>query len=1412
MATKIDPSQPCCRKVSGNQRDWQSGLAPAGGAGVVPIHVEAEANQPQVLSCNDCDNTIRWRDGERLHHLFEKRCEQFEGNDAIVTDDVVLTYRDLDNRANQLARHLIRQGIKSGDRVGLLFDRTVETYVALLAVLKINAAYVPLDPGFPTERMGFIVADAGLKAIISLSAFGEKLKMLAVRHVLVDAAKFAIDLESCIPISDGEVARPADQVCYIIYTSGTTGNPKGVVIEHPSICNFVRVASEQYGFAPGDRVYQGMTIAFDFSIEEVWVPLMAGATLVPGKQGASLVGNELSEFLRLRRVTCLCCCPTLLATIEDELPELRILLVGGEACPPNLVKRWHRPGRTILNSYGPTEATVTATLTELTPNKPVTIGRPLPTYTVVILDPAKAEVMESGGLGEIGLAGIGLAAGYLNRNELTEQKFIPDFLGIASNPSRRIYRTGDLGRINSNGEIEYHGRIDTQVKIRGYRIETAEIESVLLGISQITQAAVGTYEPEPGMVELVAYYALKQGASLTRSDIVQALRSRLPAYMIPAFVEELAFIPMLISNKADHKKLPKPKGQRFSVGKTVVEPATENERALSRALADVLKVKNVSIEDHFFNDLGAHSLLMARFCAKVRRISPMSGISMQDIYQNPTIAKLAGKFDDAANACDEYTTVVRKEPFHVPSDLSYYGCGAVQLLFYAGYGLLYAWIAAVDFSWTYAAIGSPFDLYWRSIAVAIVTFVGLSALPIAAKWLLIGKWKSESIPIWSLRYFRFWVVKTLIQTSPMAAFAGSPLYNFYLRWLGARIGRNAVISARFVPICTDLLSVGDNTVVRKDSILLGYRAQSNFIHTGPIEIGNHAFVGEASVLDIDTVMGHRTQLGHASSLQSGQRVPAGKHYHGSPAVETKSDYCPIESKNCSSLRRGLYAAFQLAGLFGIAVPLPIMVLNHLYPLIAWVGGASASSPDLPISALAVLMLLATAGTLFGPLVAGLAGVYAIPRICNLFLKPDKTYVLYGVHYWLQSVVAATSNSRFYNLLFGDSSVIIHYMRFVGWKLNQVEQTGSNFGTNQRHDNPFLCEIGSRTMVSDGLSMINLHMSSSSFRLNRTRIGESNYLGNDIHYPPNGRTGANCLLGTKVMIPIDGVVRKNVGLLGSPSFEIPRMVERDKNINAALSEENRRRRIGQKNGHNLLTALMFLMVRAAFIFVTIVVSQLAILNYGRFGVLSLFASIGFLAVFAVAFFVLIERASLSFSRLTPKTVSIYEPYFWAHERHWKLSDSPITERFGGTPFKNMVSALIGVKVGRKVYDAGCSITDRSLTEIGDCANLNEGSVLQAHSLEEGVFKSDYIRVGEAASLGVGAFVHYGVTMGAYVIVDADSFLMKGEVPDPHSVWRGNPAKPIGVDSQTGRVTSGLVKSERSLDDAMLELNVARVAAE
>lgn len=786
-------------------------------------------------------------------------------------------------------------------------------------------------------------------------------------------------------------------------------------------------------------------------------------------------------------------------------------------------------------------------------------------------------------------------------------------------------------------------------------------------------------------------------------------------------------------------------------------------------------MEEVSIEDNFFLDLGAHSLLMARYCTAVRKNPDLASASMRDIYLYPTIAQLAANLGSAPTISSVQTI---RTPLHIPSNFAYYGCGVLQLAFYAVSGLFGIWVLLTGFHWSYAAVDDSGELYGRLIFFFAASFTGMSVIPVAAKWLLIGKWRVETFPVWSLRYFRFWVVKSLVQGSPLALLMGGPIYNLYLRALGAKVGANVVITSP-APVCTDLFSIGDNSVIYKDTILQGYKAQGNVIHTGPIHIGSNAYVGAASVIDINSVMGDGTQLGHSSSLHSGQEVPKGKHFHGTPAEETQADYCAMEARNCSSLRRWLYSLVMLVLGIGIA-PLPIMMLYYAFPYVYEYTNVSGLADSTALTIIVALAPELALGTLVFILVSGFLGlifIYAVPRFFNLFLKPGKTYVLYGFHYFMQSMVSASSSASFYNLLFGDSSYIVYFLKSAGYELNKVVQTGANFGLDQVHDNPLLCDIGSGSMVSDGFAMMNMEMSSNGFRLGRVEIGDKNYLGNNIHYPAAGRTGANCLLATKVMIPIDGPLRENVGLLGSPCFEIPRVVEQDKQLAGQMDEKALRQSIARKNRRNIVTMVGYLFSIWLYSFIVLMSAYFSVLFFPAYGFWSMAALVVFVVIFTVAYFVVIERASLKLGSLQPNIVTMYDDYFLFHERHWKFCGNPLPGLFKGTPFRNLISRLLGVKLGRKVFDDGGKIFDKTLIEVGDYVNLNEASTIQGHSLEEGMFKCDRVKIGNGCTLAARAFVHYGVTMGDNVVLGPNAFLMKGESPPVNSVWQGNPASEV-----------------------------------
>ncbi|MDQ6806414.1 MAG: amino acid adenylation domain-containing protein [Actinomycetota bacterium] len=1332
-----------------------------------------------VLTCAGYGGAVRWRKGERLEQLFERRCDALsrDGNgDTFAVDggDVALSYGELDARANQLARFLgARRWVRPGDRVALLFDQAVTGYVGMLAVMKLKATYVPLDPGFPLDRVSYITDDAKVTTVLSQSSLAHHLAEDddGVRCLFLDELDDEIRAEKDGRLGANEVGKAVDETCYVIYTSGTTGRPKGVAVEHASICNFVRVAAEVYGITAEDRVYQGLTIAFDFSVEEIWVAWMAGATLVPRPSGRTLIGPELHDFLTEHHVTALCCVPTLLATLDQDLPELRFLLVSGETCPQDLVERWHSTGRRFLNVYGPTEATVSATWTLLHPDRQVTIGVPLPTYSVVVLDPNEDRALPQGATGELGIAGVGLAKGYLGGPERTARAFVPDFLDLPDNPTGRIYRTGDLCRVNQDGEIEHRGRIDTQVKIRGYRVEPGEIESVLRQVLGIAQAIVDVYAPEPGLEELVAYYSARPGTvAVDPSDVYRRLRDELPAYMVPAYLEQLDEVPVMPTGKVDRRRLPAPRGcRRLGAGKGYVAPSSEIEAALAGELASVLGVDRISVEGNFFEDLGANSLLLARWGARLRSGgSDLPRASMKDVYLHPTVRELARALSGKVTAREPVPAW--REP-RLPAAAGtprYILCGTLQLLVFLGYLAGAAFLFDVGASWLAAGHGVP-GIYGRSVVFGGGALLGMGVLPVLAKWILIGRFKSQGIRVWSLAYLRFWIVKTLIVANPLAHLVvGSPLYTLYLRALGARIGPRVLIFTKHVPVCADLVSIGGNSVIHKETFLNGYRAQAGVIEIGPVALGKNTFVGERTVLDIYATMEDGAQLGHSSSLQAGQVVPAGACWHGSPAEPAPGDYDyrTVPAADCGTLRRVTYGARRLVLLAVIAGPLEVgastlllthpRVLDHL------------SLVAVPVIAAALLLaaLLACVITSVG-----------LPQLLARALRPGKTYPLYGFHFTLQRLVARVSNNRWMTHVFGDSGAIVHYLRALGYRFGMVEQTGSNFGTDVRQEVPTLSHIGTGTMVSDGLSIMNAEFSSTSFRVMPVVVGKRNYMGNDISFPAGARTGDNCLFATKAMVPIGGPRRSDVGLLGSPSFEIPRSVLRDQQFNHLSTGPERRRRLAAKTRHNAVTVAWHLLVSYVLVLGLVVTAVSPLGGIGGSEWAGTLASSVLEVVFVVCVFALAERAVTGFRALQPRICSIYALEFWRHERYWKVAPTGYVHMFDGTPFKSLVWRLLGVAVGRRVFDDGVAITERTLVSIGHEASLNMGSHLQSHTLEDGTFKSDHITIGNGCTVGTGALVNYGVTMEDGSELAADSFLMKGSHVISGGRWRGNPANEI-----------------------------------
>ena len=1092
-----------------------------------------------VLTGDHPDRSPRWTPGERLHHVFEATCDRLRATGdadraAVSRADLHLTYDELDALANRLARFLRSRGVLPGDRVGLVLDDPVWAYAGMLAVLKLHAAYVPLDAGFPPDRMAFIVEDAGAGMVLTLAH-------LAGRLAFADALVLALDEAQL----DGfDSARPEAgtapfELSYVIYTSGTTGRPKGVPIEHASIVNFVRVAAEVYGVQPGDRMYQGLTLAFDFSVEEIWVAWAVGATLVP-KPGANLLGDDLARFLRDEHVTALCCVPTLLATMEDDLPDLRFLLVSGEACPQDLVARWHRPGRRFLNTYGPTEATVTATWTTVAPDRRVTIGVPLPTYSVLVLAEDSDTVLPRGEQGEIAIGGVCLSPGYINRPDATARAFVPDPVGVPDNPSGQVYRTGDLGRINDEDRIEYLGRIDTQVKIRGYRIELTEIESLLLELPGVAQAVVDTHRAPAGSVELVAYYTQRPSGPRVDVDAVfDALRERLPSYMVPAYLERLDAMPMLPSDKADRKSLPPPRApRRIAVRGAHVAAEGEVEEVLAVAVADLIGLDTVSVEAHFFEELGLNSLLLAQLRTRLRDHPAIPPLTTPDMYRNPTVRALAAVLPDAAPRA-----TAGPRDVHTASTRAYVLTGIAQAALYVAFAYLLAFIGVTGYGWLGGATGVV-EVYLRSVGLAAATLLLLTLLPVAVKWLLIGRWTAGEFPIWGPRYLRFWLVRQLLRISPAMVFVGSPVYASYLRLLGAKVGPGAVVLSTALPVCADLITIGAGATVRKDSSFPGYRAESGRIRTGPVTIGDGALVGETTVLDIDTVIGPDAQLGHTSSLQVGQRVPAGTRFHGSPARETTTDYRMVEPRTISRTRRASYSAFQLlAVLLGwgpVVTGIAYSLLPAVFPGVAAVLGLAAGGDqhDFLNPGFYGEHFLIAGALLFGAALFGLLVATTVARPLARMVQPGVTYPLYGLRYSAHRAARRLGNLPFFHNMLGDSSsssgTCARSATTVEPGADRVELRAPWSSTTPRCHARRHRHAGVRRPVG-GQRRLLQH----SFTVSPS-VGARSFFGNDDRLPGRRRTGDNCLLGTKTWSRSTGRSgRRRAARLAA--FEIPRSV-------------------------------------------------------------------------------------------------------------------------------------------------------------------------------------------------------------------------------------------------------------------------------
>ncbi|HVG09770.1 MAG TPA: amino acid adenylation domain-containing protein, partial [Thermoanaerobaculia bacterium] len=549
---------------------------------------------------------------------------------AVLAPEEVLTYAELDARANRLAHRLRALGVTIDSRIGLCAERSPAMIVAVLGILKAGAAYVPLDPVYPKERLAFMVEDARIPLLLTEERLLGSLPETAAATVLLD------HLDCCGSSSRLPSLATPDSLAYVIYTSGSTGRPKGVMIHHRGWTNLAEAQRNLLGVRPGDRVLQFASLSFDASASEIAMALGSGATLVLGPRERRLSGEDLTALLRTSNIVTLP--PTLLATLEPEdLPGVKTLIVAGEACPLDLVRRWSA-GRQLVNGYGPTEVTIGAAMKIYDGGERLPVGRPLQGMQVHVLD-ARGHLLPIGVPGELCVGGLGLARGYLGQPDRTAESFVPHPLAML--PGERLYRTGDLALRRLDGEIEFLGRLDRQVKVRGFRIELGEIEAALAAMPGVREAAVVAREDVTGG-RLVAYVT----GAVTAGELRRSLREQLPDYMVPAAFVKLQALPLNPNGKVDRKALPAP--EWHSAEESHVAPRTPVEEVLAGIWAELLGLERVGANDHFF-DLGGHSLLATRVTSRLRGVFGIE-MPLRDLFEAPRLADLATRIEGMLRA------------------------------------------------------------------------------------------------------------------------------------------------------------------------------------------------------------------------------------------------------------------------------------------------------------------------------------------------------------------------------------------------------------------------------------------------------------------------------------------------------------------------------------------------------------------------------------------------------------------------------------------------------------------------------------------------------------------------------------------------------------------------------------------
>ncbi|WP_118975606.1 Pls/PosA family non-ribosomal peptide synthetase [Taibaiella koreensis] len=1302
---------------------------------------------------------------ETLADIFRAAVAQYGPKTALIFNESHLTYEQLDQWSDVVAAYIAAQGIGRGQAIGVWQNRGLALHALILGIVKSGAAYVPLDREMPEERLQIVMEEVGAAACFSDG--DPALPCPVLRVPAFDNASATTHLP--------EGPQPGDRA-YVLYTSGSTGKPKGIPILQRHICHLVRSEQSVLQIRAEDKVYQGFSVSFDMWCEETWISLSAGATLWVADATTAKAIDELSATLRAQQITVLHAVPSLLAVIDDDIPSLRLINAGGEACTTAVLNRWSKPGKNVFyNSYGPTETTVTATMIALRPGDPITIGHPLPNYNLAVIDD-QFNLLPTGSEGELIISGPGVCEGYVNRPDLTREKFREKPAALAMLPGDRVYLSGDAVVMREDGSIDFHGRLDDQVKLRGYRIELGEIETRLHELEAVAAAAVALKKDANKQDQLVGYVTIKTGKPWEEQEARTELAKVLPPYMVPLVIVTLDQMPRLSSGKIDRKSLPVPEAlQQVQAQETITVDAGDPlaERVMA-GLRYVFPGREISPESDFFTDLGGHSLLAATFSSWLRKEAHVPQASLKDIYTNRPVSNLIRAWEQAELRAGRKQ---EKEAFRKVPPLRYFLCGlaqAISLLVIYGLFAIQIFVPYLGYYYVVAKTESGHDNRGWALLTAVCLFCLIppffSLLSIACKWLLLGRVKEGDHPLWGSYYFRYWLASNIQRLVPSQFLNGTPIYPVYLRMLGTKVAPDAQLSSITIG-AHDLLEIGADASLSSQVVLNNVTVEHGLIRFRKIRIGAHAYIGSSTVLSGGTTVEDWGELQDLSHLQSGQTIKAYEVWKGSPA-ERIGVRAPEELPQPlpgSYLKRKTYGLLYTL----LLIVFPIIILLPLIPVIEILNYLDLGTPDYDFSYFVYVPLL----TILYIILYAIETVL-LSRLLLWGIKPGVYPVLSAVYVrkWLSDQLISISLIVLHPIY--ATVYVSSFFRMLGAKIgrNTEISTASNVTHTMLH-------IGEGSFIADAVSLGEEDIRAQRLILEHTYVGNSSFVGNSALIPQGYQLGDHMLIGVLSVPPTEEQLKGRDGgdWFGSPAIALPKRQDSGSYDAALTTNPSWLRRLARGTIEGIRIVLPeTVIICCSVLFVAYCHDLVKDRNLAQiFSELPKlpFYYLGYMGL--PAFLITVVLKWITIGRQRKEQQPMWTHKVWRSEAitttYEALAVPFFLEYLKGTPFLSWALRLLGMKTGRRVWLNTTDVTEHDMVSIGDDTALNEDCGPQTHLFEDRVMKVGPVKIGARCSIGARSIILYDSEIGDEVKLEPLSLVMKGEKLASETEWTGSPVR-------------------------------------